>query len=74
MPSLRLSVPLLIAAVLSLTLLSPLPAQTPADQAAEQLLNNARRAYNEKNYPFAADRFREFLTKFGKHKEVPSAR
>ena len=38
------------------------------------ILTSARRAYNEKNYPFAADRFREFLQKFGNHKEAVSAR
>src|SRR5579875_2090050 len=42
-------------------------------QAADLLLNNARRAYNEKNYTFAADRFREFLNKFGNHKEANAA-
>jgi cellulose synthase operon protein C len=52
---------------------APLAAQ-PGPQAADMLLNSARRAYNEKNYPFAADRFREFLAKFGSHKEVPAAR
>jgi TolA-binding protein len=38
------------------------------------LLASARRAYNEKNYPFAAQRFKEFLDKFGNHKDAPSAR
>lgn len=50
-----------------------LPAQTPP-QAADMLLGSARRAYNEKNYPFATDRFREFLAKFGGHKEANAAR
>src|SRR5687768_9304472 len=49
-------------------------AQPPADQAANLLLNGARRAYNEKNYPFAAARFREFLAKYAGHKEAASAR
>jgi TolA-binding protein len=44
------------------------------DQAADMLLSSARRAYNDKNYPFAAARFREFLGKFGTHKDAPSAR
>ena len=43
-------------------------------QAVDMLLGSARRAYNEKNYPFAADRFREFLNKFGNHQEANSAR
>jgi TolA-binding protein len=38
------------------------------------LLSSARRAYNEKNYAFASTRFREFLGKFGNHKEANSAR
>jgi TolA-binding protein len=49
-------------------------AQVPPDQAAAMLLDSARRAYNEKNYPFAVARFREFLGKFGNHKEAPAAR
>ncbi|HEX5273296.1 MAG TPA: hypothetical protein VFW33_22520, partial [Gemmataceae bacterium] len=49
-------------------------AQVPPDQAAEMILTSARRAYNEKNYPFAAQRFKEFLDKYGNHKEAPSAR
>jgi TolA-binding protein len=52
---------------------SPLAAQTPPDQAAAMLLDSARRAYNEKNYPFAVERFREFLGKFPNHKGAPSA-
>src|SRR6516225_3306304 len=50
------------------------PAQVTPDQAADMLLGSARRAYNEKNYPFAADRFREFLAKHGGHKEANAAR
>jgi TolA-binding protein len=50
-----------------------LSAQTPP-QAADMLLGSARRAYNEKNYPFAAERFREYLAKFGGHKEANAAR
>jgi TolA-binding protein len=46
----------------------------PADQAAEMLLTSARTAYNNKDYPFAAGRFREFLAKYGSHKEVNAAR
>jgi TolA-binding protein len=49
-------------------------AQLKPDQAADVLLGSARRAYNEKNYPFAAGRFREFLTRFGNHKEANAAR
>jgi tetratricopeptide (TPR) repeat protein len=49
-------------------------AQMTPDQQADLLLNSARKAYNEKNYPFAAERFREFLQKFGGHKNAPSVR
>src|SRR4051812_62744 len=49
-------------------------AQMTPDQQAELLLNGARRAYNERNYPFATARFREYLQKFGGHKEVNSGR
>ena len=49
-------------------------AQVTPQQQADILLNSARKAYNEKNYPFAAVKFREFLGKFGGHKEAPAAR
>jgi len=49
-------------------------AQVPPDQAADMLLGAARKAYNERNYPFAADKFREFLQKFGGHAHAPAAR
>ncbi|MCS6977294.1 MAG: tetratricopeptide repeat protein [Gemmatales bacterium] len=44
------------------------------DEAAAMLLNSARQAYNEGNHAFAADRFREFLSRFGNHKDAASAR
>ena len=49
-------------------------AQLTPEQMADMILTSARKAYNEKNYPFAAQRFREFVGKFGNHKEVASAR
>jgi TolA-binding protein len=49
-------------------------AQLSQDQAAAMLLGSARRAYNEKNYAFAAERFREFLSKHGGHKDANAAR
>jgi TolA-binding protein len=49
-------------------------AQVTPEQAAELMLNGARKAYNEKNYPFAVTRFREFLGKFAGHKEALAAR
>jgi TolA-binding protein len=48
--------------------------QLTPDQQAEMILSSARRAHNEKNYGFAATRFREFLAKFGNHKDAASAR
>lgn len=49
-------------------------AQVPPETVADLLLGSARKAYNERNYPFAADRFREFLQKFGGHANAPAAR
>lgn len=49
-------------------------AQTKDDQAAAMLLNSAHKAFNEKNYSFAATRFREFLSRYGGRKEAASAR
>lgn len=52
-----------------------LPAQQVSpDDAALLVLNAGRRAYNEKKFSFAADRFREFLRTTPNHKEAPSAR
>src|SRR5215213_8013375 len=51
----------------------PLHAQLTPDAAALQTLNAARRAFNEKNYPFAIEQFRQFLAQHGGHKEAPSA-
>jgi TolA-binding protein len=47
-------------------------AQAP-DQA-QMILNSARKGYNEKNFSFAVTRFREFLAKFGGHKDAAAAR
>src|SRR5262249_52185883 len=49
-------------------------AQVPADLQAQMILISARKAYTEKNYQFAADRFREFLQKFGSHPKATDAR
>ncbi|WP_439622278.1 tetratricopeptide repeat protein [Gemmata sp.] len=51
-----------------------LGAQPTAEQQADVLLNVARKAYAEANPQFAAERFREFLQKFGGHKDAHSAR
>ncbi len=59
---------------MALGLALPVVAQTPNDDAAMQLLNAASKAYNEGNVPFAAEKFREFLQKFGGHKNAAAAR
>ena len=61
-----------LAVVLASVAQATLAAQAPPVE--EMLLGSARRAYNEKNYPFATERFREFLAKYGGHKEANSAR
>jgi TolA-binding protein len=53
---------------------SPVLAQGNADQAADMLLLSARKAYNDKNQGFAVARFREFLGRFGGHRNAPAAR
>ena len=62
-------------AIVTLALSSkPAAAQPTPDQQAAMLLSAGQKAYNDANYPFAADRFREFLTKFGGHKNAHAAR
>jgi len=68
------SVPCLFAGILACLTGSFASAQLTQDQQAEMLFNSARKAYNEKNFTFAQGKFREFLTKFGGHKDVPAAR
>ncbi len=52
----------------------PLSGQIKPDQAADMLLTSAQKAFNERNYPFAIGRFKEFLAKFGGHKNAAAAR
>ncbi len=53
----------------------PIHAQQLApDDAALLVLNAGRRAFNEQKYPFAADKFREFLTASPNHKEAAAAK
>jgi TolA-binding protein len=54
--------------------LSAATAQPTADQQADMLLNTARKAYTDANPQFAADRFREFLNKYGGNKNANAAR
>jgi TolA-binding protein len=49
------------------------PNVDPAAQAAQNLLNTARKAYNDRNYPMAAAQFREFLAKYPRHDKAPQA-
>lgn len=44
------------------------------DEQAALVLAGARRAFQEGNYPIAADRFREFLKNHGNHKDGVNAR
>jgi TolA-binding protein len=68
------SIAILAGLFASLFTASVAVAQLTPDQQAEMLLNSARKAYNEKNYAFATAKFREYLGKFGNHKEVASGR
>src|SRR5437763_1418643 len=70
----RSGVRALLAAAVLLAAVAGAPAQVPPEQAAQALLTGARQAYHAKNYPFAAARFREFLGRFGQHKDAPHAR
>ncbi|MEI6535704.1 MAG: tetratricopeptide repeat protein, partial [Verrucomicrobiaceae bacterium] len=47
--------------------------QLSPDEAAVLVLNAGQRAYNEQNFPVAADRFREFLKIAPSHREAASA-
>ncbi len=48
--------------------------QLTPDEQAIQLLDAARRAFNEGNQPFAADKFRQFLKQSAGHKDAHHAR
>src|SRR5437763_685401 len=49
-------------------------AQVPADQQADMILTSARKAQAEGNFPFAVQRYAEFLQKFGNHPQANQAR
>jgi cellulose synthase operon protein C len=71
--SLRLVLGVSLLAVLGLTaVLAQAPAQPP--DKAGMLLDSAKRAYNEKNFPFAVTKFREYLQQFGGNKQANDAR
>ncbi|HPD15263.1 MAG TPA: tetratricopeptide repeat protein [Planctomycetota bacterium] len=65
---------ILSALSLALLVLPMFAGEMPPDEQAKLVLNAARKAYNEQNYPFAIERFREFLQRFGGHKDAVSAR
>lgn len=60
--------------VLALALSLPAFAQVSPDQQADMILTSARKAHNEGNYPFAIQRYGEFLQKFGGHAQANAAR
>jgi TolA-binding protein len=62
------------AGALALIVAGSVRAQLTPDQMAEMILNSAKKAYNEKQYPVAVQRFNEFLAKFAGHKDAPQAR
>ena len=71
---------LLLAALAAGLVLTSWPtglhAQVPLspDEGAAVVLNAGRRAYNEKQFPVAAERFREFLKVAPNHKDAPAGR
>ena len=59
----------------SALLAGPAAGQPPTpDQQAEMLLAAGRKAYTDHNPQFAAEKFREFLGKYGGHKDANAAR
>jgi TolA-binding protein len=62
-----------LAAALGAMVLCVSAAPLTQDEAAAALLNSANRAFNERKYDFAVDRFREFLKQFGSHRDVARA-
>ncbi|MFM7151218.1 MAG: tetratricopeptide repeat protein, partial [Gemmataceae bacterium] len=65
---------LLLSGWLWLGFTLPVAGQMPAEQQAKMLLDSGKRAYNEKNYPFARDRFREFVQRFANLRDADQAR
>lgn len=71
----RTTIPGAAVGFLLAALAVPAAAQPPTpDQQAAQLLAAGQKAFNDANPGFAADRFREFLQKFGGHKDAHAAR
>jgi tetratricopeptide (TPR) repeat protein len=64
-----------LSGILALALVPPAaPAQVPPDQQADMILTSARKAHDDGNYPFAIQRYTEFLQKFGGHPQANAAR
>lgn len=64
-----------VLASFALALLTfPAQSQVSPDQQADMILTSARKAHNEANYPFAIQRYTEFLQKFGNHPQANTAR
>ena len=49
-------------------------AQVPPDQQADMILTSAKKAQADGNFPFAIQRYGEFLQKFGNHPQANQAR
>ncbi len=62
------------ALVLFTLALGTVAAQPTADQQAEAILNAGRKAYADANPKFAAEKFREFLDKYGAQADASAAR
>jgi TolA-binding protein len=60
-------------AVLALATGAQTPAKSDSDEAADAILEGAKRGYNEKKHDFAAERFREFLKQFPNHPDAALA-
>lgn len=77
LPGKRFGVISLVIYLLAIFVLTPARARAQTlspDDAAAQILNAAHRAYNEKNYPVAIERFRTFLQTAPNHRDSLPAR
>ncbi|MEX2214750.1 MAG: tetratricopeptide repeat protein [Phycisphaeraceae bacterium] len=72
-PSRTASLFVCAAVVFSVLTAAPAFAQDAAAQAA-MLLDSAKRAFNEKQYAFAGERFKQFIQQFGNLPQVTDAR
>src|SRR3954452_22503660 len=64
-----------LVGLFALTLFAPsINAQVPPDQQADMILTSAKKAQADGNFPFAIQRYGEFLQKFGNHPQANQAR